>query len=136
MKKSKALFYFTGSLILFVAIGAIAAGICLILKPDGSILGMPLDMLKNSPFKNFLIPGIVLFTVNGLGSLIGSLLCFKRHTFAGTLTIILGIAMVIWITAQVYWIGLGSWLQPTFFVVGVVEIILGILCNRRHLTQP
>lgn len=132
MDKTKSLFYLTGILLLLVGIGAVAAGIGFILKPDGSNLNMSVDLLKNSPFVDFLIPGIILFSINGLGSLIGGFLSFKRYFFAGTVTMILGFAMVIWIVAQVYWIGLISWLQPAFFVVGVIEIILGLICRKRH----
>jgi hypothetical protein len=52
---------------IFLAIGALFGGGVLIISPDGSILSMPLSMLENSPFNNFLIPGLILFV--GLGML-------------------------------------------------------------------
>lgn len=115
---------------LLVGIGAVAAGVGFIQKPNGSNLGMTVDLLNNSPFDNFIIPGIVLLTMNGLGSLFGAFLCFKLRLTAGTFTSILGIAMIIWIVAQVYWIGLQSWLQPTFFIVGVMETIFGFMLKK------
>lgn len=133
MNQAKALFYSMSALLLLVAIGAISAGIGFILKPDGSNLSMSVNLLKDSPFEDFFIPGILLLTINGLGSLFGSILSFKRHSFAGTVTVVLGFAMVVWIVAQVYWIGLKSFLQPTFFVVGVIEIILGFAMYKKKL---
>lgn len=133
MNQTKALFYLMGTLLLLIAIGAISAGIGFILKPDGSNLSMSVNLLKDSPFEDFLIPGILLLIINGLGSLLGSFLSFKRHSFASTVTVVLGFAMVVWIVAQVYWIGLKSFLQPTFFVVGVIEIILGFVMYKKKL---
>ena len=130
MNKKIALFYWTGALQLFVGIGAVASGIGFILEPDGSNLSMSLGLLKKSPFEDFLIPGIVLLSINGLGSILGSFFSFRRHLFAGKITMILGIAMVIWISAQVYWISWISWLQPVYFVLGVIEIILGFIVDK------
>lgn len=115
---------------LFVGIGAVASGIGFILDPDGSNLSMSLGLLKKSPFEDFLIPGIALLSINGLGSILGSFFSFKRHLFAGKITMILGIAMVIWISAQVYWISWISWLQPVYFVLGIIEIVLGFIVDK------
>lgn len=46
----------------FVGIGALAGGLATIINPNEP-LGVTVDALKNSPFNNFLIPGIILFTV-------------------------------------------------------------------------
>lgn len=132
MKRSKILFYGTGVLLLIVALGAISAGIGLMLEPDGSNLGMSVELLSKSPFQNFLIPGIVLLTFNGIGSLVGSFLSLKRHHLTSVATISLGVILIIWIGSQVYWLGLISILQPFFFAIGLLEIFLGgiLLINK------
>ncbi|MDM5331689.1 hypothetical protein [Neobacillus sp. CF12] len=94
---------------------------------------MPLELLKNSPFADFLIPGFILIVINGFGSLIGALLAFLNNRFAGFTTMILGIAMIIWIIAQVIWIGWESVLQPIFLGVGLVELAFGFLLTDRTL---
>lgn len=128
MNKEKALLNGTGVLQLFIGIGAV--GIGLILKPDGSNLGMSVELLGESPFEDFLIPGIVLLSINGLGSILGGLLSFRRHLYAGKVTMILGVVMVIWIASQVYWIGLISWMQPVYFVLGIMEVFLGVMIGK------
>ena len=134
MKNKSVLFFWVGALQLFVGIGAVASGIGFILNPDGSNLGLSVELLKESPFNDFLIPGIALLSINGLGSMIGSFFSFRRHFLAGKLAMTLGFVMVIWISAQVYWINLISWLQPVFFVLGIIEILLGLIIakNIRH----
>jgi hypothetical protein len=52
-------------LLLFISVGALYGGGALVLKPDGSLLGMQ-PWLNEMPFPSFLIPGIVLFLLNGV----------------------------------------------------------------------
>ena len=123
-----------GFILALVAVGAIPAGMALILKPDGSILHMPTDILQGSPFKDFLIPGIFLLGVNGLGSLAGAVLCFIHSRYSAISGLILGIGLVVWITVQLLTTGLISWMQPAYFTIGLVEIILGLLIMRQIRT--
>jgi len=113
-----------------IGIGAVFGGIGLMTDPTGEQLGMSLVWLAGSPFPDFLVPGIVLFTVNGLGTLAGSLATFRMFRYAGELAIGLGIFMVLWIVIQVLVIGLTSFLQPLYFSVGIVEAIGGWALRR------
>jgi hypothetical protein len=49
-----------------LAVGAIFGGGAFLLAPDGHLIQMPLSHLKNSPFSDFLIPGLFLFTFLGI----------------------------------------------------------------------
>ena len=57
-------------LLLFNGTGALFGGWSFIQDPTGSDLQIPTTYLEHSPFKDFLIPGIVLFTVNGVLSMV------------------------------------------------------------------
>lgn len=72
----------------FVGIGAIGGGMMAILNPRGPG-GMPVDALKNSPFSNFLIPGIILFTVIGLGNIFGAGSILFRSKYRGYISSVL-----------------------------------------------
>ncbi|MBL7882921.1 MAG: hypothetical protein JNL69_02555, partial [Bacteroidia bacterium] len=54
------------SLLVLTAINAAVAGVLFIIDPSGQKMGMSISYIKDSPFKSFLIPGIVLLIVNGL----------------------------------------------------------------------
>ena len=69
---SKKVYIVLGALQLFIGIGAIGGGFMLVKDPSGKALGVPLSFLEGSPFRDFLIPGIFLLTVNGVGSMIGA----------------------------------------------------------------
>jgi hypothetical protein len=48
------------SLEILLAIGAIGGGIALMAGPDGEVLPLPISVLKGSPFRNYLAPGVIL----------------------------------------------------------------------------
>jgi hypothetical protein len=120
-----------GMLQLFVGLGAVAGGLGLALDPTGAKVGLPIEMLEASPFSTFLIPGIVLFTVNGLGSLVGALLTFTRRRGAGEMAMALGVFLMAWIVIQVYWVRGIHWLHVLYFVLGLVEYALGRSMRKR-----
>jgi hypothetical protein len=99
--------------------------VALVLEPSGLTLGLPLEMLEGSPFSNYLIPGMVLFAVNGLGSLVGAAASFARYRHAGETAAALGAFLVAWIILQVYWIRTVHWLHALYLGLGILEFILG-----------
>ena len=103
LRKIKVLTRVLGSLQVFIGLGAIGGGLGLILEPSGANLGIPLEALENSPFSTYLVPGIVLLTVNGLGSLVGAAASYARYPYAGHIAVALGLFLIAWITLQVYW---------------------------------
>jgi hypothetical protein len=119
-----------GALQILIGIGAVGGGLALILDPSGSLLGIPLEVLGDSPFPDFLVPGLVLLIVNGVASLIGGLLTLRCHPLAGEIAAALGIFLMAWIVAQVWWIGLGLWVQQLYFVLGAAELVLGLILQR------
>jgi len=106
---------------ILIGLGALLGGWMLITDPTGGELGMSLTWLKGTPFSNFLIPGVVLFTINGLGTLAGSVCTFKCVRFSGETAIALGVFMMLWISIQVSLIGYMNFLQPLYFTVGILE---------------
>ena len=118
-----------GILQIFIGIGAVPAGIAMITDPSGRSLGMFVEMLKKSPFSDFLVPGIFLLAINGIGSLLGGLASFQRSRNAGKIAIGLGIFLVLWITVQVYWLGI-HWLHALYFSLGIAELGLGFILRK------
>ncbi len=124
-RKSKGLANVLGVLQVFIGLGAVAGGLGLALEPSGANLGIPLALLENSPFSSYLVPGIVLLTVNGFGSLLGAAASFRRHRYAGETAMALGVFLVAWIVLQVYWFSGIHWLHALYFGLGLLEFVLG-----------
>jgi hypothetical protein len=132
--KEKRLIIWLGILQAFIGVGAVPAGIAMIYNPSGSDLGMTVEMLINSPFADFLIPGIFLLGVNGIGSLLGALATFLGYRYAGKIAIGLGIFLILWILIQVYWLGL-HWLHILYFFLGFTELVLGLKLQKSYNKQ-
>ncbi len=130
-KRIKGLYNTLGAAQVFVAIGAIPAGILFLADTSGALMGNSVEMLAKSPFRSFLIPGLFLVIVHGLFNVIGAVLSFRKHRYAAPLGLVLGLILMLWIIIQVWIITLSSFLQPLMFVVGLAEAILGLLVIRK-----
>ena len=64
--------------ILFQALSGLGGGVFLIADRTGETLSLPLNFLRNSPFPDYLIPGIILFMVLGVYPLIVTVGLWKR----------------------------------------------------------
>ncbi|MGI5858365.1 MAG: hypothetical protein ACOX8P_03460 [Tepidanaerobacteraceae bacterium] len=107
----------------FVGLGAISGGLAAILNPQEP-LGVSTDLLSNSPFNNYLIPGIILFTIIGLGNIISAVTIYFKSRFQGYISSIFSWALVIWITVQCMMINTIHFLHILYFFIGVIEVVL------------
>lgn len=117
-------------LLIFNGVGAFYGGGSLMLHPDGSGLQMPLDILKATPFSDFLIPGIVLFVVNGLGSFFALLTILLKWHQQHWFVIGEGIILCGWILIQIIMIQQLLMLHYVMFTTGVLLILAGLLLKK------
>jgi hypothetical protein len=129
-KKGRYLTFGLVGLQVFIGIGGVSGGFGLVTEPSGANLGFDVDLLSKSPFSDYLIPGLILLVVIGFGSLAGGVLSILRYRYSSEIAAVSGAFLMIWITAQVWWIGLRVWLQPLFFCLGMVELALGLVLRR------
>jgi hypothetical protein len=128
----KKYFIILGSVQIFIALGAIPAGIGFLMDTTGTAMGNSVDMLANSPLRSFLIPALFLVIVHGLGNVTGAILSFRKNSFSGIAGFSLGVILMLWIIIQVLWIGLSSFMQPLFFFIGIIEALLGWIIFINH----
>lgn len=115
-------------LLVLQGIGAVGGGIALMLGPQGEIIPLPVSQLAGSPFDSYLIPGLVLFTVLGIGPLAVAFLAWRRHVLSPVLTLLVGLALLIWIGVQVAIIGYSTEpmpLQAMYLGLGAGLLALG-----------
>lgn len=132
--------YFLFVLHLFIGLNASAGGLLMILKPDGSLLGMQQVWLVNSPFENYFIPGLILFLMLGIVplfvfygllrksemKLLNSLNIYKYMHWAWTYSFYTGVITIIWILVQLVMTQY-FWLQPVIIGTGILIIIFTMM---------
>jgi hypothetical protein len=121
-----------GALVL-LGIGATAGGIALVVKPDGSVMHMPLSYLDGSLFADYLVPGLILGGLFGVGSLVVAAMGLLRLRVAPFLAFVIGCGQMIWIAVQLTIIDEFSFLHPTMFGVGLVIAAASVLWARPML---
>ena len=97
---------------------------------------MPLSLLEGTPFKDYLIPGLILLIVVGLFALLVLAGLLRRWKPAWWLSLASGGGLVIWIIAEVallgYLPGAGIGLQIVFGLVGAAVVVLALLRPTRR----
>lgn len=111
-------------LVSFVALTATISGLLLISKPDGSIIDLPLFLLQTTPFKNFLIPGIILTAIVGGVNLVAVVYNIRRHVNRYNWAIAGGIMVGGWTVVQMLLIQSADWLHFLYLGIGALIILL------------
>jgi hypothetical protein len=130
--------YLLIALLIFLGLNGLAGGVGLFGDPSGKAIGFPLAWLENTPFTNYLIPGIILFTVLGIFPIIVSLLLwfkpkwlamrglehFSHEHWSWLASLTVGTATVIWIVVQFLMLGVR---HPVQIGLEIFVITLGIV---------
>ena len=116
----------------FNSLSALGGGLLLIIDPGGDKTQMPIEWLKDSPFNDFLIPGIILFVFIGVFSLISAIAVIKKTNKYQLLIITQGLIMLCWLTVEI--IIIKSFYAPLhvpYYLTGLALIILGTLIFQK-----
>ena len=122
----KAIYVFALILLFINGIGALFGGWGLIGDPTGTSMGWTTAMLQHSLFNDYLIPGIILFTANGLSSLIIAFFTIRKNSFYPQLIMIQGYILSGWIIIQILMIRQVHMLHFICGIIGVSLISAGI----------
>jgi len=96
-------------------------------------LNIPLNWLEGSPFSNYLIPGIILFSLLGIFPIITATGLFNRKFWSWFNSILLGIILIIWIVVEIIIIGYQADppLQLIYGAVGILILALSLQSEVR-----
>jgi hypothetical protein len=109
-----------------LGMGAIAGGIALMSKPDGSVMHFDVAILAGSPFTDFFVPGLILGGLFGVGSFVVAALGLQHVRLAPFLAFAIGCGQMVWIVVELAIIGEFSFLHPTFFGVGLLIAVAAV----------
>jgi len=122
-------------LLIFLGFGGVYGAWMLISDPSGGKFDWSPDLLQGTPFKSYLIPGILLMISNGLLPLFVAVITILDKKVAGLLISLQGAVTTGWLSIQII-------LNPDFFVpathypsyaVAGLLLILGFLLLKKSL---
>lgn len=134
-----------------LGIGAVFGGVAFMVDPSGELLGIPIRLLEDAPFTNYLLPGIILFYLFGIlpiylsiaiGRLSRNILfnrinIFKDKHWSWVFSLYVGFAICIWIFIQVYIISEMHAVHLLYFFWGIsIQIITLLPKSQKWFISP
>jgi len=110
-------------LLIFLGITATVGGYFLMADPGGEKMQLSESLIKNTPFKDYFIPGMILLIMNGLLGLISATATIFKWKFYQNLILLQGCILVLWIIAQWIIIQQVLWLQFVYLAIGIFLVI-------------
>ena len=86
--------------------------------------GVPAEWLKDSPFHNYFIPGLILFVCVGGSAFLAAIAVFSRNSAARAAAFFATLIVLLWLTVQITIIGYVSWMQPTTALTAMLILLL------------
>lgn len=132
-------------LLVLEGVSAIGGGVTFLVDTSGGAAGLDPAVLATAPVTTFLIPGLLLVFGLGVPALLVAVGVHRRpatplaaglerrtgHHWSWSGSIMLGVALMLWIVVQVQLID-ASWLQPLLFVVGAALAGVPLLPSVRR----
>ena len=134
LKSRPLTFYILIGLMTFQGLSGLFGGIMLVLDPSGNSLNMPIDLLKNSPFANYLIPGIILLLILGVLPLTVMNGLWKKQKWSWYGSLFVSLALLIWIFVEVLMIGYQAEppLQLVYGIAGILLLIFTLMPSVKN----
>lgn len=118
-------------LALFSAMSCLTGGVALVISRRGTELLPPLEMLRFTPFRDYLIPGLILMLVVGGTQLVAVVAILRRHKAADLACVLAGAALSGWVIAEAAMLRVLTRMQAFFLIVGIATLCLGALRGWR-----
>lgn len=121
-----------------VGLGASAlfGGGRLVLDPTGDSMEMSTSWLDGTPFADYLVPGAVLFSLFGVGSVVVVYGVVRRTRWAWHAAVGLGAAQVGWIVVQVALLRTVNVLHVVYGGLGALLVALALTSAVRAALRP
>ena len=118
-------------LLIFLSLSGLF-GILFLIDPSGEMVGMPIDLLDKLPIDTFLLPGLYLFMVYGIGSAIIVYGLIRQRSWAPAAGLLLGLVLIGWVIGQIILWGTPVMLQYIYFSVGAAIFLLSLIIRKQE----
>ncbi len=123
-------------LLSFITLSCAVCGLLMATQPNGSNLNLLASLLGPTPFRSFLIPGIILAVVVGGTNLLALIFNIRHQDNRYNWALAGGTLIAGWIFAQVILIRAANWLHFLFFGCGLIIILLSLRLKVKLKSKP
>ena len=116
---------------LFVGLTAIGGGTALLTHA----IDLPTRWLQTTPFLNYDVPGLILTLVVGGSATVAGFAMPRDKSLGAVASVVAGIILAGWIIGEVALLGLSQWLQPFYFVLGLLMVTFGLDLRAENSTH-
>ena len=106
-------------------------GISFLIDPSGELGQVPISLLDNLPIDNFILPGLYLLIVYGIGSAVIVYGLIRKLQWAPAAGLLLGLVLVGWVIGQIILWGKPAFLQYLYLVVGAGIFLLSWIIRKQ-----
>lgn len=127
-----------GGLCFFTGVTASWGGVELFGWPEGGAPGftVPLSVLEHTPFRNFLVPGLLLFSGVGVPNLAAGVLTLRRHRRGEVFAFGAGGALTVWIVTEMAMLRSFHWMEGLYLAVGLGTMATALWLRRHEPPTP
>jgi hypothetical protein len=122
-------------IILTSIVGVLATmiGVMMMAVPDGNMINSNVSILKTTSFRDFKVPGLILFLTVGISNLIAFFYLFVNHKSKFSWSISGGILLIIWIVAQFILIESSRWVDVIVITIGALIVFISMQLKGKEL---
>lgn len=107
-------------------------GIMFLIDPSGELVEVPHSLLDKLPIDTFILPGLYLLIVYGIGSAFVAYGLRRQLSWAPAAGLLLGLVLIGWIFGQIILWGTPAMLQYIYLTVGVAIFLLSLITIRKQ----
>ena len=107
-------------------------GILFLIDPSGELVEVPLSLLDKLPIDTFILPGLYLLIVYGIGSALVAYGLRRQLSWAPAAGLLLGLVLIGWIIGQIILWGTPAMLQYIYLTVGAAIFLLSLITIRKQ----
>jgi hypothetical protein len=108
-------------------------GFMMMSVPDGTMINSNIAILKTTSFKDFRMPGLLLFLTVGISNTIAIFYLFINHKSKFNWSIAGGVLLIIWIVTQFILIESSRWIDVIILTIGTLIIFISIQLKGKEL---
>ena len=124
---------FLFSILVLIGLLSIVVSFALMAIPDGSVVGLNVKLLKDSHWRDFQVPGLILFIAIGLPSILAIYFNLIKHDKRYHWALLCGILLALWSIIQGIYAAELFWVNSIMLVLAMIVLLVSFQLKGKML---